>query len=127
MSPCGFLPSVSFPTVPSSDTLIFSRQLPDKVKDVLSSLPRVSKSGMAALHTHCRRELFHACWDTLLDNDFVHAYRHGIVSKCADGVFRRVFPCILTYSANYPEKYVPSLNIGVLLTKYLNQGFNCHY
>lgn len=123
----GFLPSVSFPTVPSSDALIFSRQLPDKVKDILSSLPRVSKSGMAALHTHCRRELFHACWDTLLDNDFVHAYRHGIVLKCADGVFRRVFPRILTYSADYPEKYVPSLNIGVLLTKYLNQGFNCHY
>ncbi|KAG1774476.1 hypothetical protein EV702DRAFT_1280579 [Suillus placidus] len=27
--------------------------LPDSIKDILSSLPRMSKSGMAALHTHC--------------------------------------------------------------------------
>ncbi|KAG1779369.1 hypothetical protein EV702DRAFT_1214493 [Suillus placidus] len=82
----------------------FLPSLPDKVKDVLSGLPRMSKSGMAALQTHCRRELFHACWDTLLDQDFVHAYRHGIVLKCADGVLRRIFPRIFTYSADYPEK-----------------------
>ncbi|KAG2052923.1 hypothetical protein BDR06DRAFT_1009062 [Suillus hirtellus] len=50
------------------------------------------------------KELFQACWDILLDEDFVHAYRHGIVLKCADGVLRRVFPCIFTYSADYPEK-----------------------
>jgi hypothetical protein len=64
---------------------------------------------MAALQTHCRRELFHTCWDTLLDTDFLHSYRHGIVLKCADGVFRRVFPRIFTYSADYPEKCVRSL------------------
>ncbi|KAG2046937.1 hypothetical protein BDR06DRAFT_1014331 [Suillus hirtellus] len=82
----------------------FLPSLPDKVKDILSNLPRVSKSGMAALHTHCRRELFHACWDTLLDQDFLYAYCHGIVLKCADSVLRRIFPRIFTYSANYPEK-----------------------
>ncbi|KAG1789842.1 uncharacterized protein HD556DRAFT_1446632 [Suillus plorans] len=82
----------------------FLPSLPDRVKDVLSNLPRISKSGIAALHTHCRRELFHACWDILLDKEFLHAYRHGIVLKCADGVFRRVFPRIFTYSADYPEK-----------------------
>lgn len=81
-------------------------QLPDKVKDILNDLPRISKSGMAALHTHCRRELFHACWDILLDKEFLHAYRHGIKVTCADGVLHRVFPCIFTYSANYPEKWV---------------------
>ncbi|KAG2051670.1 hypothetical protein BDR06DRAFT_983445 [Suillus hirtellus] len=82
----------------------FLPSLPDKVKDIISNLPRISKSGMAALHAHCRRELFHACWDTLLDQDFIQAYRHGIVLKCADGVLCRVFPCIFTYSADYPEK-----------------------
>jgi hypothetical protein len=51
----GFLLSVSVPTVVLSVTLIFLHQLPDKVKDILSCLPRISKSGMAALHTHCRR------------------------------------------------------------------------
>jgi hypothetical protein len=102
----GFLPSVSSSTVSSSISLIFASQLPDSVKDVLNILPRISKSGMAALHTHCRRELFHGCWDALLDKDFLLAYRHGIVLKCADGVFRRVFPRLFTYSADYPEKYI---------------------
>jgi hypothetical protein len=60
---------------------------------------------MASLQTHCRRDLFHACWDILLDEDFLHAYRHGIVLKCADGVLRRIFPRLFTYSADYPEKY----------------------
>ncbi|KAG2744713.1 hypothetical protein P692DRAFT_201721484, partial [Suillus brevipes Sb2] len=54
--------------------------------------------------THCRRELFHACWNILLDSDFLHAYRHGIVLQCPDGILRRVFPRIFTYSADYPEK-----------------------
>lgn len=81
-------------------------QLPDKVKDILNDLPRMSKSGMVALHTHCRRELFHACWDILLDKEFLQAYRHGIVIRCADGVLRRIFPRIFTYSADYPEKCV---------------------
>ncbi|KAG2737572.1 hypothetical protein P692DRAFT_201672840, partial [Suillus brevipes Sb2] len=82
----------------------FLPSLPDSVKDTLSKLSRISKTGMASLHTHCRRELFHACWSILLDEEFVHVYRHGIVLKCPDGVLRRVFPRILTYSADYPEK-----------------------
>jgi hypothetical protein len=44
----------------------------------------------------------------MLDEDFLDAYRHGIIFKCADGVLRRVFPRIFTYSADYPEKYCPS-------------------
>lgn len=77
---------------------------------------------MAALQTHCRRELFHACWDTLLDEDFLHAYRHGIVLKCADGVLRRIFPRIFTYSADYPEKYVLFAKMSMLIDEF--QSFN---
>jgi hypothetical protein len=79
-------------------------QLPDSVKDILSTLPRISKTGIAALQTHCRRDLFHACWNILLDAEFIHAYHHGIVLMCPDGILRRVFPRIFTYSADYPEK-----------------------
>jgi len=45
-----------------------------------------------------------AIWSFLLDDDFVHAYQHGFVVKFPDGIFRRVFPRIFTYAADYPEK-----------------------
>jgi hypothetical protein len=55
---------------------------------------------------HCHREFFHAQWKLLLDDEFMAAYEHGIVITCGDGITRRVFPRIFTYSADYPEKYV---------------------
>ena len=59
-----------------------------------------------SLFTHCHRELFHAKWKDILDDEFLRAYEHGIVLECGDGVKRRLFPRIFTYSADYPEKYV---------------------
>lgn len=53
---------------------------------------------------HLRRELMQAVWSFLLDDDFLHAYKYGIVIKCHDGIERRVYPRIFTYSADYPEK-----------------------
>ncbi|KAG6825681.1 hypothetical protein H0H92_002838 [Tricholoma furcatifolium] len=35
---------------------------------------------------------------------FLHAYKYGIIIRCHDGIERRVYPCIFTYSADYPEK-----------------------
>jgi hypothetical protein len=55
---------------------------------------------------HCRRELAHAQWNILLDDEFIEAYKHGIVIECCDGIKRRFYPRIFTYSADYPEKYV---------------------
>ncbi|KAG2336228.1 hypothetical protein BDR05DRAFT_896996, partial [Suillus weaverae] len=78
--------------------------LPDSVKDIMSCLSGMLKTGMMSLHAHCRRQLFHSCWEILLDNNFLFTCRHGIVLKCADGVARRVFPWLFTYSADYPEK-----------------------
>ena len=52
----------------------------------------------------CQRELFHRIWTLLMDDDFVEAYRNGFIVKCGDGVTRRLFPRVLTYSADYPEK-----------------------
>lgn len=56
--------------------------------------------------THCERALLHGQWDILLDDDFLHAYEHGIVILCGDGVKRRFYPRIFAYIADYPEKYV---------------------
>jgi len=46
----------------------------------------------------------HEIWRVLLDDEFLEAYVHGIVLMCADGVLRRIYPRIFTYSADYPEK-----------------------
>lgn len=48
----------------------------------------------------------HAVWALLLDAEFMHAYKHGIVIECPDGISRRFYPRIFTYSADYPEKSV---------------------
>ena len=50
-------------------------------------------------------------WALMLDDEFLEAYRHGIVLQCADGVVHRVYPRIFTYSADYPEKYVETKDL----------------
>lgn len=53
-----------------------------------------------------------AAWRHLvLDPEFMHAYQHGFVVKCSDGVTRRVFPRFVSYTADYPEKYVSQLHV----------------
>ncbi|KIM62394.1 hypothetical protein SCLCIDRAFT_1177625 [Scleroderma citrinum Foug A] len=64
--------------------------------------------------THCHCELFHAQWKALLNDDFIQAYEHGMVLTCCDGIPRRLYPRIFTYSADYPEK--------VLIVNICNMG-----
>ncbi|KAG8726976.1 hypothetical protein FRC10_006587, partial [Ceratobasidium sp. 414] len=78
------------------------RYLPDAIEEAILKLH--GKSPTNALLTHLRRELMQAVWKALLDDEFVHAWFNGVVIKCADGIMRRVFPRIITYSADYPEK-----------------------
>ena len=54
--------------------------------------------------THLRRELAHAIWMLLMDDEFMHAYIHGLVFCLVDGILRVFFPRFLTYSADYPKK-----------------------
>ncbi|KDN43598.1 hypothetical protein RSAG8_05975, partial [Rhizoctonia solani AG-8 WAC10335] len=89
--------------------------LPDSVKDDISRLYD-GKPPNEALLTHLRRELMHAVWSALIDEAFVDAWQNGVIIDCADGIRRRVFPRIMTYSADYPEK--------VLLATIRNGG-NC--
>lgn len=53
---------------------------------------------------HCHREIVHAQWKAILDDEFMDAYKHGIVLLCPDGQHRRFYLRIFTYSADYPEK-----------------------
>lgn len=56
--------------------------------------------------THCLRETYHAQWSIILDDEFLEAYRHGMAFECCDNIWRRFYPRIFTYSADYKEKYV---------------------
>ncbi|KAG2037991.1 hypothetical protein BDR03DRAFT_933797 [Suillus americanus] len=76
--------------------------LPASITSFISTF--IKRKNVDDLLTHCKRELFHAVWRILLDDEFVRAYENGIVIKCHDGVHRHVFPRIFTYSADYPEK-----------------------
>jgi hypothetical protein len=51
-----------------------------------------------------KRGMVHAAWKLMLTDEFIHAWKHGVLIKCSDGVQRLVFPRIFTYAADYPEK-----------------------
>jgi hypothetical protein len=78
--------------------------LPDSFQDFAASFCSKWGTQKRDLMTHCRRELMHGVWRFLLDADFIHAYKCGMVVKCVDGIERRVYPRFFTYSADYPEK-----------------------
>ena len=113
-----FLPSVCFNSLPLHDLTIL--QLPDHIIDFVLEDP-TGKLSDATL-AHLRRELFHACWGHIFDDDFLYAYEHGIIVDCGDGVRRRLYPRIFIYSADYPEKYVKS-PVVFETTTYSSTGF----
>ncbi|KAF8145658.1 hypothetical protein K438DRAFT_2097389 [Mycena galopus ATCC 62051] len=75
----------------------------------------------------------HQVWKLMLDDEFIEAYEHGIVVHCIDGIWRRVYPRIFTYSADYPEKvllatirdkgYCPCPHCLMLKTDFPKMGF----
>jgi len=91
-------------TLEDAHSDLFLPQLPDAFKDFAAEQTADGKAPSAAFMTHCARELMHAQWSILLDDEFLEAWKHGIVITCSDGVTRRFYPRIFTYSADYPEK-----------------------
>ena len=77
-------------------------QVPNDIQEAFSEA--FGKAASAETLTHLKRDLIHAIWELLLDEKFMHAYKHGIVVECADGILRRLYPRLFTYSADYPEK-----------------------
>ncbi len=45
-------------------------------------------------------------WLLVLDDAFMDAYENGMLVECGDGVTRRVFLRLFTYTTDYPERYV---------------------
>ena len=87
---------------------LISQQLPSSFQEFASAQTAGGAPPSKPFMTHCFRELFHEQWKILLDDEFIEAWTHGIVIRCPDGIERRFYPRIFTYSADYPEKWVSS-------------------
>ena len=97
-----YIPKVRHWYLSLSPNLNPSNKLADTLQDFYRKSFGVAPA--AEILTHCKRELMQAIWLILLDEEFMHAYVHGLVVECVDEVFRRFFPRFFTYSADYPEK-----------------------
>jgi hypothetical protein len=65
------------------------------------------KTGQApkpAAKVHCKRKLMHAAWSHIMDEDFIEACMQGLTINSINGIKQVFFVCIITYSADYPEK-----------------------
>ena len=77
---------------------------PDSLQDDLKEFHHKWDTQHKQILTHCRRELMQAVWKYLLDDDFIHAHKYGMVLRCRDGIERHIYPRVFTYSVDYPEK-----------------------
>ncbi|KAJ2975803.1 hypothetical protein NUW54_g11670 [Trametes sanguinea] len=90
------------PTEFAAHHVAYIPSLPDELQDYYLHVYGTAIS--ADMLTFCKRELMQCVWLLLLDDEFLDAYENGILVQCGDGVTRRIFPRILSYSADYPEK-----------------------
>ncbi|KAI0349313.1 hypothetical protein OH77DRAFT_1507530 [Trametes cingulata] len=90
------------PTEFAAHHLAYVPTLPDSLQDAY--VKAYGTPASADVLRFCKRELMQRIWLLLLDEEFMEAYRNGILVVCGDGVTRRIFPRIMTYSADYPEK-----------------------
>ncbi len=71
---------------------------------------------------HCKRELIHAIFNLVLNDRFLDAYHHRFVVKCSNRQCHRLCPCIVMYSADYPEKCAHSIPVLAEETNPVIQG-----
>jgi len=77
-------------------------QLGDAIQDFYQET--FGQPAMADILMHLWRDLMHAVWRLILDDEFLDAYVNGIIITFPDGIQQRLSPCFFSYSADYPEK-----------------------
>ena len=97
-----------------------SMQLPDDFANAY--MKEFSVPPPPDVITYCRRELYHAVIQLILEGKFADTYKNGILIKFPDGITCCVFPRFYCYSANYPEKLVGFCKSKQILTS-LRAGF----
>ncbi|TEB21218.1 hypothetical protein FA13DRAFT_1800109 [Coprinellus micaceus] len=80
----------------------YFNSISDDFKDYLSA--RTGGKIPPYLMSHLNRECYHAQWVIILDDQLLEAISEGVVLMCSDGVKRRFFIRIFTYSSDYPER-----------------------
>ncbi len=98
--------------------VVYIPPLPNLHQDELKSFHQKWDTQHKDILTHYRHELMHCMWAFLLNEDFQHAYKYGIVVQGQDRIEQHVYPWIVTYSTDYPKKFVLnfSLQLVPLLT-----------
>ena len=99
-----YIPSVCILNTRNEFFPLICPQLPDSFESWISGWHPRWDTQRSNLMAHCRRELMQAVWKYILDDDFIHAMKYGVVVTCYDGIKRQIYPRIFTYSADYPEK-----------------------
>ena len=61
-----------------------------------------------------------------MDDEFLHAFIYGLVSKLRDGIERLSFPRFMIYSMDYQEKWAWT-SLGSPFTNIFTQSFNGLY
>ena len=84
--------------------LAYIPSFPDLLQDDIKAFYHKWDTQQKDIVTHCYRELMQAVWKVLLDNNFLHAYKYGMILCCQDGIERHIYPRVFIYSADYPEK-----------------------
>lgn len=99
-----YIPKVTYFTSVSAwlSRLTGHQQIPDIIQEWYHKTFGVFAT--AETLAHLKRELFHAIWILLLDDELRKAYFHGEDMEFWDKVWRIVFPCFFTYSMDYLEK-----------------------
>ncbi|KAG2008934.1 hypothetical protein CC2G_014312 [Coprinopsis cinerea AmutBmut pab1-1] len=92
----------SQPTSNLCEHVAYFESLPEEINDLISR--RTRGPVPPGLITFLNREVFHQQWSLILDDELVDAIENGIVITCCDGIRRRFYFRIFTYSADYPEK-----------------------
>ncbi|KAL5480587.1 hypothetical protein ACEPAI_1858 [Sanghuangporus weigelae] len=83
--------------------LAYIPSLPHNIQDVYKR--HYGRAASSQALTHLRRKLMQAVLSlAVLQPDFLNAYENGFLFLCCDGVHRRLFPRIMVYSADYPER-----------------------
>jgi hypothetical protein len=100
----GYIPPVRYYSLAQASACADTSlcQIPETFKDWFSD--QFGKLPNADTMAHMKREIMSAVWMLMLDPELMHAYVHGVVIECADGVERLFFPRFFVYSADYPEK-----------------------